>query len=82
MSGGGTKNALGAEQKRRLANLTALPDSLIDNGDIPEAPPENGQQARRPGMFRALKQPVANRADTGMLHGLRKNLATAATIPR
>ena len=63
MSGGGAATTLSAEQRRRLAKLASLPDDLIDTSDIPEAPSRNWQQARRPNMRRALKQPVTIRLD-------------------
>lgn len=55
------------EEREQLAALATLPDDQIDTSDIPEAPAENWVHARRPGLYRAVKQSVTIRLDADVL---------------
>lgn len=62
-----SKKALNAETEARLAKLAAMPDDQIDIADIPEAPEESWQLARRPGLYRPVKKPVTLRLDADVI---------------
>jgi uncharacterized protein (DUF4415 family) len=59
--------------KKQLAELAALPDDQIDTADIPEAPAKNWIYARRPNLYRALKQPVTIRLDMDVVTWFKNN---------
>lgn len=54
-------------RQEQLEYLAALPEDQIDTTDIPEAPPEAWAKARRPGLYRPVKQPVTLRLDADVL---------------
>ncbi len=56
-----------AEAQAQLDRLAALPDDQIDTADIPEADPEAWLHARRPGLYRPIKQPVTLRLDSDVV---------------
>jgi len=62
-----SKKELSAEQLERLRKLAELPDDQIDTVDIPEIPVENWRYARRPGLYRPVKQPVTLRLDADIV---------------
>jgi len=55
------------EQMEELAELEAMSDGDIDTNDIPEAPEENWQFARRGNLYRPIKQPVTIRLDADVI---------------
>ncbi len=55
------------EQLEELAKLEAMSDDDIDTTDIPEAPEENWQLARRGNLYRPIKQPVTIRLDADVI---------------
>ena len=55
------------QRQKELARLVALPDEDIDTNDIPEAPVENWAFARRPALYRPLKQSVTIRLDADVV---------------
>lgn len=61
------KKALSPEFQGQLDRLTALPDDRIDTTDIPEISAEAWHNARRPGLYRPLKQPVTLRLDADIV---------------
>lgn len=61
------KKLSSAERKAQLDHLAALPDDQIDTSDIPELPPEAWLEARRPGLYRAIKKPVTLRLDADVV---------------
>jgi uncharacterized protein (DUF4415 family) len=61
------KKTLSAEQLDRLAKLDAMPDEEIDTSDIPEIPDEAWRYARRPGLYKPVKQPVTMRLDADII---------------
>lgn len=69
------KKALGPEWLGQLAAIAALPEDQIDTADIPEAPAENWNLARRSVLYRPLKQPVTIRLDADVLSWFRKHSA-------
>jgi uncharacterized protein (DUF4415 family) len=50
-----------------LDHLAAMTSEDIDTVDIPEAPAENWRHARRPGLYRPIKQPVTLRLDADVV---------------
>jgi uncharacterized protein (DUF4415 family) len=61
------KKALSPEQLERLAALAEMPDDQIDTSDIPEIPEEKWQFAKRPGLYKPVKQPVTMRLDADVV---------------
>ena len=61
------KKELSARQIKDLERLAALPDDQVDTVDIPEAPKENWAYARRPNLYKAVKQPVTIRLDADVV---------------
>ena len=61
-----SKTIRSPEQQAQLARLAALPDNQIDVTDIPEAPAENWDRARR-GLYRPIKKPVTLRLDADVV---------------
>ena len=61
------KKPFSPDELKQLAYLDALPDDEIDTVDIPEAPAENMRLARRPGLYRPVKQPVTIRLDADVV---------------
>ena len=55
------------EVQDQLRKLEALPDDQIDIVDIPEAPADAWVHARRPNLYRPMKQPVTLRLDADVL---------------
>lgn len=53
--------------KEQLAKLERIADDRIDTADIPEAPAENWRDAKRPALYRAMKQSVTIRLDADVL---------------
>lgn len=62
-----------AERQARLDYLARLPDDQINTDDIPEAPAENWVEARRPGLYRAIKKPVTLRLDADVVHWFKEH---------
>ncbi len=62
-----SKKAISPELQQQIDQLAELPDALIDTGDIPEARAEAWQHARRPGLYRPIKQPVTLRLDADVI---------------
>jgi len=56
-----------ADELAQLEYLANLPDDQIDTVDIPEAPEENWKYARRPNLYKPLKQPVTIRLDADVV---------------
>lgn len=56
-----------AEIAAQLERLAAKPDSDIDTADIPEIAEENWALAKRPGLYRPIKQPVTLRLDADVV---------------
>ena len=54
------------ERQAQLARLEVLPDDQIDTADIPEAPAESWDVARR-GLHRPIKKPVTLRLDADVV---------------
>jgi uncharacterized protein (DUF4415 family) len=50
-----------------------MPDERIDTRDIPEAPAESWQHARRPDCYRPLKKTVTLRLDMDVLAWFKKH---------
>lgn len=69
------KRALSKRQMDDLARLAALPDDQIDTADIPEAPAENWMHARRPNLYRPVKQPVTIRLDADVVQWFKDHAA-------
>jgi uncharacterized protein (DUF4415 family) len=61
------KTRRSAESQAQLERLAGLPEDGIDTADIPEAAPENWRLARRPGLYRPVKQPVTLRLDADVV---------------
>lgn len=57
------KMKLSPELQRQAAALAAMPETEIDTQDIPEAPAEAWQHARRPDFYRPMKKMVTLRLD-------------------
>ena len=62
-----SRTTLDPELQNQLDRLAELPDDQIDTSDIPEAPDEAWQHARRPGLYRPLKKPVTLRLDADVV---------------
>jgi len=62
---------LTAEQKERLAELIARPDSAIDFSDIPEWTEEMFARAVQGQFYRPAKSPLTVRLDSGVLAWLK-----------
>ena len=73
MNGDNMKMALSEDQLKQLAEIAALREDEIDTVDIPEAPGENWLLARRPNLYRALKQPVTIRLDSDVVAWFKAN---------
>lgn len=56
-----------AEIDAQVERLMAKPDAEIDTIDIPEVPTENWALAKRPGLYRPVKQPVTLRLDADVV---------------
>lgn len=61
------RTTLDPELQGQLDRLAELPDDQIDTADIPEAPAEAWQHARRPDLYRPLKKPVTLRLDADVV---------------
>ena len=61
----------GAERRKLLAALAALPDSEIDTSDIPELSEEQLSTAVRGQMYRPRKHPVSMRLDADVIAWLK-----------
>lgn len=62
-----SRKALSPELQDQLARLADLPDDKIDTTDIPEAPAEAWDHARRTGFYRPIKKPVTLRLDADIV---------------
>lgn len=56
-----------AEITAQIERLAAKPDSEIDTADIPEVLEQNWALAKRPGLYRPVKQPVTLRLDADVI---------------
>ena len=70
------KRVLSNEQMSRLTKLAEMPDDQIDLVDIPEAPEENWQYARRGDLYRPVKLPVTIRLDADVLSWFKEHATT------
>ena len=70
------KRVLSNEQMSRLTKLAEMPDDQIDLVDIPEAPEENWQYARRGNLYRPVKLPVTIRLDADVLNWFKEHATT------
>ena len=70
------KRVLSNEQMSRLTKLAEMPDDQIDLVDIPEAPEENWQYARRGNLYRPVKLPVTIRLDADVLSWFKEHATT------
>jgi uncharacterized protein (DUF4415 family) len=76
MKGNAMKKTMrSAELQAQLDHLATLPDEQIDTADIPEAPAENWQHARRPGLYRPIKKPVTLRLDADVVTWFKEHTA-------
>ncbi|MDO1581351.1 BrnA antitoxin family protein [Rhizobium oryzicola] len=66
------------ERMSELARLQAMTDESIDVVDIPEAPVENWQMARRGDLYRPVKQSITIRLDADILAWFKQNADGAA----
>ena len=62
-----SKKPFSPEELEQLARLEAMPDEEIDLTDIPEVPDDAWQYARRPGLYKPVKQPVTMRLDADIV---------------
>lgn len=62
-----SKKPFSSEELDQLSALAALADEDIDTSDIPEISEDKWVHARRPGLYRALKQSVTIRLDADVL---------------
>jgi len=62
-----SKTMFSPEAQEQLDRLAAMSDDQIDTIDIPEASAESWRHARRPGLYRPLKQPVTLRLDADIV---------------
>jgi uncharacterized protein (DUF4415 family) len=56
-----------AQIEAQLQRLAVKPDSEIDTTDIPEVSLDNWALAKRPGLYRPIKQPVTLRLDADVV---------------
>jgi len=67
-----SNSRLTASRKRRLEELTRLPDEQIDTSDIPELDETFWQNAVRNPFYRPLKQQLTLRLDADIIAWLRR----------
>ena len=57
----------GRELRRQAELLASLPDETIDTSDIPEIDADAWRNARRPGLYKPVKQPETLRLDADVI---------------
>lgn len=62
-----SKTIRSTEAQAQLDRLALMTDEQIDTADVPEATAEAWMQARRPGLYRPIKQPVTLRLDADIV---------------
>ena len=70
-----TKDDKERELQRQAEALALLPDETIDTSDIPELTAEAWLNARRPALYKPVKQPVTLRLDADVIAWFKEHAA-------